>query len=273
MSFIAETQLFLPADPGFREARDREARFGRLRHGAIIAAALVHAAVIAAFLLRWPFSGTPALPEQPPIPVALVTEVPQPKLAAKPPAPPLLHELRSGPDQKTTAPPQAEAKGPQAAPQPEPDRDKPAALGLAKPEPDQPAAPKPPNTTKQATRETAPEPRKRGSVDRAPGETEAEGDPYLNRVWSMIERHRSYPANAIGSLGLRLEGTVVYLIAVSPTGALRAIRLERSSGAAVLDDTARRMIERAAPFPPLPSYFPHGGTTLSVTIHIFPTAS
>ncbi len=277
MSFLAETQLLLPADPGFREARDREARFGRLRHGAIIAAAVIHAAVIAAFLLRWPFAAAPAPPAPPAIPVTFVTEVPRPPPLPKPPAkaPPaeLPHELLSGPDQKTTAPPQAEAKGPQAAPPAEPDRAKPEALGLAKPKPTPPAAAKPTKATKEAKRETAPEPRQRGRVDRAPGETEAEGDPYLNRVWSMIEQHRSYPANAIGSLGLRLEGTVVYLIAVSPTGTLQGMRLERSSGAPVLDDAARNMIEHAAPFPPLPSYFPHGGATLTVTIHIFPTAS
>ncbi len=277
MSLAAEIQLPLPVDPGFREARDRDARFGRMRRGPIIAAALIHAAVIAVFLIHWPAFWAPKPSEQPPIPVALVIEVPQPPAPPKPepqaaaPQPP--HELLSGPDQKTTAPPQAEAKGPQAAPKAEPDQDKPAALGLAKPRPTPPSAPKPRETRKEAARETAPEPRKRGSVDRAPGETEAEGDPYLNRVWSMIEQHRSYPANAVGTLGLRLEGTVVYLIALSPTGALQAMRLERSSGAPVLDDTARNMIQQAAPFPPLPSYFPHDGTTLTVTIHIFPGAS
>jgi TonB family protein len=125
---------------------------------------------------------------------------------------------------------------------------------------------------KEATRETVPQPTKRGSVDRAPGE-EREGDPYLNRLWTLIEQHRTYPAGAVGSLGLNLEGTVVYVIALSPAGAIQGMRLERSSGAPVLDETARRMIEQAAPFPPLPNYFPRNGVTLSVTIHLFPTAS
>lgn len=273
---VVETQPILgpairpPADPSFRDNRKREARLGRLRHGAIIAAALAHAAVIAALLVEWPFSFARPLPETPPIAVALVNEVPapEPPQAKLPPAP-QLHELRSGRDQETTAPPQADAQGPEAAPRPEPEQDQNATPALAKPKPSQEtASPKP----KEATRETAPQPTKRGSVDRAPGE-EREGDPYLNRLWTLIEQHRTYPAGAVGSFGLNLEGTVVYVIALSPAGAIQGMRLERSSGAPVLDDTARRMIEQAAPFPPLPNYFPRNGVTLSVTIHLFPTAS
>jgi protein TonB len=274
MSVVAETQLLLPADPGMREARERQARFGRLRRGAIIAAALLHAAVIAVFLLRWPFSGVEP-PEQRPISVALVTELPKPPPPPAPPAPPPRQpprDLVSGPDQTTAAPPQAEAKGPQAAPKPQPEEEKKKTAALAEPKPS-PPVPKAKPAPKEASREMAPAPRQRGSVDRAPGETKTEGDPYLNHMWALIEQHRTYPAHAIGSLGLRLEGTVVYLIAVSPAGALEGIRLERSSGAAVLDSAARAMIEAAAPFPPLPSYFPRGGATLTVTIHVFPTAS
>lgn len=274
MSFVAETPFLLPADPRFREAREREARYGRLRRTAILAAGVLHAAAIAAFLLRWPFPA-PTRSEPAPISVALVTEVPKPPPPARP-APPRQppHELVSGPDQTTTAPPQAEAKGPQAAPKSaseEEKKDEAAVLAEATSSP--PAVPKAKPAPKEANREMAPEPHKRGSVNRAPGETTTEGDPYLNHMYAMIEQHRSYPANAIGPLGLRLEGTAVYLIAVSPAGALEGIRLERSSGAPVLDTTARNMIEEAAPFPPLPSYFPRGSVTLTVTIHIFPSAS
>jgi TonB family protein len=275
MSVVAETQLLLPADPAIREARERQARFGRLRRGAIVAAALLHAAVIAAFLLRWPFSGAEP-PEQPPISVALVTELPKPPPPTPPASPPRQppHDLVSGPDQTTAAPPQAEAKGPHAAPKPQPEKEeKQKTAALAEPKPSPPAAPRAKPAPKEASREMAPAPRQRGSVDRAPGETKTEGDPYLNHVWAMIEQHRTYPAYAIGPLGLRLEGTVVYLIAVSPAGALQGIRLERSSGAPVLDSAARAMIEAAAPFPPLPSYFPRAGATLTVTSRIFATAS
>jgi protein TonB len=184
-----------------------------------------------------------------------------------------LHDLLSGRDQETTAPPQAKEEGPEAAPKPQPELEpEKAEAPVAVPpkaKPSQPTSPK----TKEATRETAPKPLKEGSVDRAVGDSEREGDPYLNLLWTQIERHRFYPTGAVGSFGLNLEGTVVYLIALSPGGAIEGMRLERSSGAPQLDDTARKMIEQAAPFPPLPNYFPRGGVTLSVTIHLFPTAS
>jgi protein TonB len=206
----------------------------------------------------------------------LVTEpapAPEPPQATPaPPAPAAQHYLTSGKDQQTTAPPQADAEGPEAAPKPQQEAveaDVPTPAQTKPAPPTLPASPK----IKEAARETAPQPRKQGSVNRAPGETEQEGDPYLNQLWGMIEQHRTYPAGAVGSLGLNLEGTATYLIEVSPAGALQAMRLERSSGASVLDDTARKMIQQAAPFPPLPGYYPRNGVVLTVTIHLFPTAS
>jgi protein TonB len=268
----------LPADPGFRDDRDRDAQSGRVRRAAIVAAALAHAAVITAMVVRWP-ALFPLVPqERPPIAVTLVTQPPPPPArAAKtpppaPPAPPPTHELVSGPDTKTTAPPKAAEKGPDAAPQPTAPPPVEAQNQTAPPEPKpkptpQEHSPKP----KLATRETAPK-ESRGSVNRAPGDEVREGDPYLNELFARIEQHRTYPANAIGSLGLRLEGTSVYLIAVRSDGALLGAKLERSSGADVLDQTALKMIQEAAPFPPPPNYYPRPGVILEVTIHLFPGA-
>ncbi len=270
----AAAHIPLSAAPGMREGGERNARRGRLRWGAILATTLFHAAIIAVFLLRWPFLVAPP-PLKPPIAVTLVTlpsPAALPPTQARPPAPAPPRELRSGLDQETTAPPEAEAKGPDAAPKPQPEKDAAQASGPGAPQLKQPTAPQT-RPMKEALRETAPQPAKRGSVDAAPGESEKEGDPYLNHVWAMIEQHRFYPADAVGSLGLRLEGTTIFLIALSPQGALQGMRLERSSGAPVLDEAARKMIEQAAPFPPLPGYFPREGVTLSVTIHLFPAAS
>lgn len=272
--------IFLPSDPGFRDDRDREARAGRVRRAAIVAAALAHVAVIVAMVVHWPSLFPLVPPERPPIAVTLVTQPPPPPPpapAAKapppaPPAPPATHELVSGPDTKTTAPPKAAEKGPDAAPEPTPpppieaQDQTPAAEPKPKSTPEQ-HSPKP----KLATRETAPKD-ERGSVNRAPGEEEREGDPYLNELFARIEQHRSYPANAIGSLGLRLEGTSVYLIAVRSDGTLLGAKLERSSGADILDQTALKMIQEAAPFPPPPNYYPRPGVILEVTIHLFPGA-
>src|ERR1700761_7352490 len=46
--------ILLPADPDFRESRDRDARSRHLRRGAIVAAALAHVLVITAMIVHWP---------------------------------------------------------------------------------------------------------------------------------------------------------------------------------------------------------------------------
>lgn len=276
MTLTAAAPPLLPApDPELHDKRDRDDKLGRPRRGAIIAAALVHIAVILALLLNWPFALKAPPVEHPPIPVALVRVVPRPPAAPKPPPalpkpkPKAFPELRSGPDQVTTAPPEAQAKGAEAAPKPSSAvPPQPAAPTPALPKP---APPVPQPKPREAKRETAPKPTKRSVVARAaPGETVKTGDPYLNRLNAMIESHRFYPTNAIGPLGLKLQGTVVYIIAVAPSGAILNIHLAQSSGATVLDETARKMIEEAAPFPPLPNYYPHDGVTLTVTTNIFP---
>src|SRR5579875_1580835 len=271
--------IFLPGDPGFREHRAQDQRSGQLRRDAIVAAALAHAAVIVAVIVHWP-ALFPAVPlERPPIPVTLVTVAPPPPPAPKPatkavptPPPAPAHELVSGPDTTTTAPPQAAEKGAEAAPQPTapPAAETPNKTATAESKPAPEAHPPKPKT---ATRETAPK-ENHGFANRAPGDQVRSGDPYLNEIFSMIERHRRYPANAVGSLGLRLDGTSVYIIAVRADGTLVGTRLERSSGAPVLDDTALKMIQEAAPFPPPPRYFPSisGVTEFEVTIHLFPGA-
>jgi periplasmic protein TonB len=269
--------ILLPADPGFRESRDRATRGGRLRRGAIAAAALAHAAVILAVIVHWP-SLFPVAPVERPIPVTLVAELPPPPppraQPTPPPAPPPAQERVSGSDTQTTAPPKAPEKDAAAAapkPEPPPPVEAPAKTAAPQSKPDPVQEPHPPKP-KLATRETAPT-QSPGSVNRAPGERTREGDPYLNRLFALIEQHRSYPANAVGSLGLRLEGTSVYLIAVRADGALVNTRLERSAGADILDQTALKMIEQAAPFPPPPqNEFPGPGVVLEVTIHLFPGA-
>jgi len=268
----------LPAEPeDFRANRARGARLGQMRRDAVAVAALVHVVVIAAFLIHWQPFAPPVSP--PPIPVTLVMEPPPPPplpapAEAKPPAPPppALRELSSGPDQKTTAPPQAEAKGPEQAPAPQPEQDKESSARAEAKAKLHPAAAPPAPKTKEAALPKAPNPAQHGSIDRAPGEQELTGDPYLNELWSRIEQHRSYPANAIGSLGLRLEGTVVYQVFIDPRGGLQGMRLLRSSGAEILDDAARKMILAATPFPPPPNYYPRDGVALTVTIHLFPDA-
>jgi len=272
--------ILLPADPDFRQDRDREARNNHLRRGAIVAAALAHALAIAAMIVDWP-NLFPARPlERPPIAVTLVTVPPPPPPQAQPapppppPAPPQQqqHERVSGADQTTTAPSPVVEKAEEAAPKPAPPPPVEAQAKEAAPLPK--PAPQPEKTRQEkpkvAKREATPKPAQ-GAVNRAPGERATEGDPYLNLLFALIEQHRFYPPNAVGSLGLPLEGTAVYLIRIRSDGALTNIALERSSGADVLDQTALKMIQQAAPFPPPPkNEFPGPGVVLEVTIHLFP---
>jgi len=235
--------------------------------------------VIAALILNWP-ALFPTPPAPPVIPVTLVMQPspPVPKPAPQPPAPPPAapkHELVSGPDQETTAPAKPEEKGPDAAPEtaPPPLPTAPnavAAIPEPKPKPPESHPPKP----KPAPRVSAPDENPRGSVERAPGEALHSGDPYLNQLWSLIEAHRFYPPGAIGSLGLPLEGTATFLIAIRSDGVLQGVQLQHSAGADALDRAALKMIETAAPFPPPPpATYPPPGVVLEVTIHMFPGAS
>jgi TonB family protein len=268
--------IMLPPDPDFRASRDREAASKYLRRSAIAAAALAHVVVITAMIVHWP-NLFPVRPiDRPPIPVTLVMEAPPPPpppqaKPAPPPPPPSQQERLSGADTKTTAPPPDADKGEEAAPKPTPPPPAEAQATAAAPE----SKPPPQEKAKQAKpkvakRETVPKP-SRGAVNRAPGDRATEGDPYLNALFGMIESHRFYPPNAIGSLGLPLEGTAVYLIQIRADGALTDVALERSAGAPVLDQTALKMIKLSAPFPPPPqSEFPGPSVILEVTIHLFP---
>jgi periplasmic protein TonB len=271
--------ILLPVDPDFRESRDRDARSNYLRRGAIAAAALAHVAVITAMIVNWPNLFPVRSLERPPIPVTLVMQPPPPPPAQArqappppPPAPPQQQERVSGADTKTAAPPQPVDKGEEAAPKPTPpppvDTQAKTAVPEEKPTPPQEKTRQ--ARPKVASRETTPKP-SLGAVNRAPGDRATEGDPYLNLLFSLIEAHRNYPRNAIGSLGLPLEGTSVYLIAVRSDGALANVVLQRSAGAPILDQTALDMIKQAAPFPPPPQReFPGPGVVLEVTIHLFP---
>lgn len=276
--------ILLPADPDFRANRERAARSNHLRRGAILAAALTHVLVIAAMIVDWPmlFPITPL--ERPPIPVSLVMLPPPPPppqaKPAPPPPPPALpqqqqqYERVSGPDTKTTAPAQAADQGEEAAPKPTPmppaDTQAKAAAPEEKPTPPQDKAKQ--EKPKVAKRETTPKPAQ-GLFNRLPGERVTNGDPYLNRLQILVEQHRTYPSNAMGTLGLPLEGIGTYLIAVDASGRLLSIEIQRSAGAAILDQAAIKMITSAAPFPPLPSDYPGPIVEITVRLPIYPVPS
>ena len=289
----AERNLAALVQQHVRPSRDAHARMRRAV--AILAALLLHASILALLLLK---------PEQQELPPPLTVELvaaPPPTAAAEPPAP----RLAPSPPAPAAARDQVRASGgelerdvgeppklpaPQAmAPRPEPHQAKaeaaapaPAAAASASKlpapelEPSNAALPLP--LPPQAKPEPRPEPasaREAAVPQQAPANAKSEsaslgkggGDPYLNKLRAEIERHRTYPpaARALG-----LEGTAQYVMLIDRQGRLMRVTLLHSSGADILDKTGIEMIERSAPFAPLPPEFVGEQLKLVLTLHLAP---
>lgn len=232
---------------------------GRPPWPALLAAALLHLMmpVLAWLLFLWsPSPSPPREPEVIPVQVVFASPPPPPPVAA-PPLPPPLPYAESGPDQRTTAPPPAEALAPEpATPAPAPPPEKPDAP------PDKSAKPKPPKEVahleppkKEAETPRAPRPAPAQRLNITPGERIETGDPYLNQLWAIIERHRVFPL-VKGQFGLPVEGTAVYRMMLDRSGRIIDIRLEHSSGTEGIDSAVKEMIRKGEPFPPPPANFP-----------------
>ena len=262
----------LPVGLVLRDLRASDDRWGWRDWLAVAAAALLHLAVIAALIWDWRFPLSPPV-EAEPIPVRIVFAPPKPERAPPQPSPPLIGQ-ESGKDQRTTAPPAADAIGPEATklpqPQPAPSPEKPTpSKDAAKAEPRKEAARHDPR--KEADKARAPRPVTPQLLMLEPGEREETGDPYLNHARDLLERHRVYP-RVMGQFGLPVEGTPVYAVLIDRTGGLRAVKLVHPSGAAALDEAGATMIRATAPFPPLPGNYPGDMLTMTITIHLFPAA-
>lgn len=246
----------------------------------IAAAALLHGLALLWLVSDW--SRPVRLPREPEvIPVQLVLAPPPSSAVPAPPQPPPapLAYRESGPDQRTTAPPPAETPAPEAAsPPPAPPQPEKAGQELPAPPPEKPAATEPAKPSKQVARleppkkeaETprAPRPAPTRHLNVAPGERIETGDPYLNQLHDLIERHRVYP-RVIGQFGLPVEGTAVYDVALDRSGRLIDMRLQHSSGAAGIDRAVAEMIRNSLPFPPLPAGYPNE-VGIVVAIRLFP---
>lgn len=69
---------------------------------------------------------------------------------------------------------------------------------------------------------------------------------YRGKLFAHITKRKVNPKS-------RISGTAVVRFTVSPKGALLSREISKSSGSKVLDDAAVASIERAAPFPAMPS--------------------
>jgi protein TonB len=86
--------------------------------------------------------------------------------------------------------------------------------------------------------------------DRLPAPEEHSGDPYFNMLRDEMEKHRFYPALA---RPLGLSGTVEFELRIGRTGNVVSFRILKSSGAELLDNAVKKMVDDTAPFPPPPA--------------------
>ena len=272
--------------PGFaRDPEEPRRRTARLGWWALAIALLLHAAVIALLLIDWHWAipveaeAIPVkivvLPPPPPPPPPPTTEQSPPP----PPEPPPTY-AESGPDQRTTAPPPAETPAPEtAAPPPTPAAPEPAEPEKPEPAPPHPEKhavpreapkPKPHKETaklepKEAETPRAPHPAPRHLIEIEPGERAETGDPYLNLLVSVLERHRIFP-NAVGQFGLPVEGVAIYRIIIDRAGNLQELALEHSSGVPALDRAGEAIIRNSMPFPAVPPQ--HPGARIALTLKL-----
>ncbi len=271
-----------------------------LRWYAVIAASALHLAVL--LWLFGPWRGAAEHVPQLTLPVTLVFEPPaEPKPQSKPQSQPQVGpeqqkarepdwDRSSGPDEKTTAPPPAEAdkvktedKPTQAMPVPAPQGDvavsppPPAPAIIAepptppqpRPEPSRPAArPKDDNPVPhpQTNATAALHPRTLPSHVE-PGERPTAGDPWLNAAMAEFEKHRFYPPLA---RPLGLVGVAGFTLEIDRTGKIIGLRLEKSSGAELLDRAAEKMIRDTAQIPPPPADIRGDPVSIWVGLYIAP---
>lgn len=235
----------------------------------LIAALLLHAIVFSAFLVKSPDSGQPI--EPPPIAVELVNEEPPlPRETKETPklTPQQFRESGGNPDAAPGRVPQTDRIDPtpsdsqqpavdEGSPPPAQPRSDPAlALELPSRKPTPKAAAAPP--AKASPQSTVTPQQQIG---------EGGGDRYLNRIRDEIEEQRVYPAIA-GPM--RLSGYASFELVINRRGDLLRLRLVKSSGAGPLDQEGVGMIQRAAPFPPVPADMPGEFLRLDLVMYLGP---
>jgi protein TonB len=224
-------------------------------------------------------SGEPAPAAPPSEPVPVVTETPVAEEAPKPelekPVPAM--DAVAKPVEEPPKQP-VPAQAPPARPEPEPEPDpEPEPVREHPPEPDEKPAPLPPEEPVVA--ETPPplpkrDPDPKPEPERPPQEHAKPPEPvppppsapsaaargigrgrsdsdarYSAQVVAHLGRHQRYPSDARIR---RIEGTVAVTFEVDGTGRVSFVKLDKSSGVAVLDAEAVAMVRRASPFPPPP---------------------
>ena len=251
----AEVALSEPAAPMVSEksdaATDRIAEMMTTLPPRVIASDKSDAATdqIAAVL-----TALPPAPPAPPAPVAsdksdAATVEVAAVLAATKPAPAAVAVVAPPPPLQKRKP----AEGPPA----------PKVAALPAPQPEKPS--KPAETKPEAAQQAVTQPRGDAAPWKPMGLAPADkpvlkaptarpsGSAYASKVWSALARHKP-------KAGQRGSTTVVF--AIGENGALRGLRVGRSSGNTRLDQLALATVRNAAPYPPPPS----GGASYTIRI-------
>jgi periplasmic protein TonB len=186
-------------------------------------------------------------------------------LAATPPAPAPVEDVARPEPVAAVPPPPLPKRKP--ANEPVTAQEAVAALPAPQEKPAKPEAPKPAQRQELARQEPTP-PQNKGPWRRPMGLAPADkpvptqvptarpsGAAYSSSVWSALARHKP-------RAGQRGSTTVVF--AIGPSGALRGLKVGRSSGNARIDQLALATVRSAAPFPPPPS----GGASYTIRIDL-----
>jgi protein TonB len=170
-------------------------------------------------------------------------------LAATPPTP--AETIVEAPKLAIAPPPPLPARKPEEAPP------APKEVAVSAPPPhDVLAKPEERSTPPQQVAQEAPEPPTRsrwhpmalapaneGAIVRVPT-ARPTGAAYASKVWSALARHKPRAGQ---------RGSALVMFAIGPNGALRGLKVGRSSGNARIDQLALATVRSAAPFPPPPS--------------------
>ncbi|WP_436641867.1 TonB family protein [Microbaculum sp. FT89] len=145
-----------------------------------------------------------------------------------------------------------------------------------KPEPAKKTAPQPKAAVKpspsRSTERAPPAAAPAGEQVGGAGKQQSDGgrqlvSSYAGRVASHLQRHKRYPKEAAAR---RLSGTATITFTIAANGQVRAARLSRSSGTSAFDREVVAMVDRAAPFPPIPQALGRSTMTFTVPIRFKP---
>ncbi len=236
--------------------RPRSRRASWRRSWPLPASILLHAALLGGYLLAWPSSPPPPLPQielLPPAPIPPMPEEAAPSPAEAPPKPlPAFPKLTPLPVPPRPLQPlvTASEKAERAIPKPP-----------KKPPPDKPFADAPVTPVVEDNRDSAvdaaaaPASGAKNAANALIGEPSPSSRPagpppdYIGLIRAQLEKVKRYPADARAA---GAEGTVLLTFVLERSGQVSNWKISRGSGVASLDDEAGVMIRQAV-FPPFPA--------------------